>query len=255
MTVFNFFDYLNNPIADFCVKNNKNVQIYTLDDMMDYIQKLPHSKRCLEEKRYVSIGNQLRLYLSKIQDDFLYVDADVFLPEESIDVIKSYDNCIYFNKKSHTMEAGTFFRANKDCEFIKFYLEKYTHCADERMLRKINIFHEFPYKMDLENMKSGDMNLIKPDIRHFYISSFYTFKRQFPNADTIRYTFDSNARKEGTYWLLASDVEDIKAFMNLKTCMYFFDTRNPHISQNTLFELWKEQLNFVYQKELKFEEI
>ena len=35
--IFNFFDYLKNPIADFCVSNYESKTIYTLDDLLPEI--------------------------------------------------------------------------------------------------------------------------------------------------------------------------------------------------------------------------
>ena len=124
MVTFDFFDYGKNPIAAYCISHNKDIKVYTLDDMMPYIEKLPHSKKCLDLGVKISIGNQLRLYLSTLEDDFLYIDADCFLPESSIEEIKKYKNCVYYNQRFDKIENGTFFHSDKDCRFNRFYLEK-----------------------------------------------------------------------------------------------------------------------------------
>jgi hypothetical protein len=254
LVTFDFFDYCKNPIAEFCTSKNKDIKIYTLDDMMPYIQKLPHSKKCLDLGVKISIGNQLRLYLSTLEDDFLYVDADCFLPESSIDEIEKYKNCVYYNAKYNKIENGTFFHSDKDCEFNKFYLEKYNELGNESTFRKINIFHEYPYKREADPTMSGDMKLIKPDIRHFFISNFYKFKNCYPDISVIKYSFEKiSPNMRGAFWQLQDTYEDIYSATGKNNAIYFFNTTNPHISQVDLFNLWKEQLNYAYQKELQFE--
>lgn len=254
MVTFNFFDYCKNPIAAYCISKNKDIKVYTLEDMMPYIEKLPHSKKCLDLGIKISIGNQLRLYLSTLEDNFLYVDADCFLPEESLSEIEKYDNCVYYNKKFDKIENGTFFHSNKDCEFNKFYLEKYNELGNQNGFKKLNIFKEYPYKKDIEKMVSGDMKLIKPDIRHFFISNFYKFKNCNPDSSVIKYSFEPIAREmQGVFWQLQDTMEDIYNISTNNKSIFFFNTINPHISQTELFNLWKEQINYVYGKEMQFE--
>lgn len=256
MITFDFFDYGKNPIADFCIKNNKDLKVYTLDDMMPYIEKLPHSKKCLDLGVKLSIGNQLRLYLSTLEDDFLYVDADCFLPESSLAEIKSYKNCVYYNPTFDKIENGTFFHSDKDCRFNKFYLEKYNEIAAQPGLKRSNIFHTIPFERDADPTMSGDMKLIKPDIRHFFVSNFYKFKSFCSENDVIRYTFDKvTPGMKGVFWQLQDTMEDIYSISKNDSSIFFFDTINPHISQTDLFNLWKEQINYVYQKEMQFEQV
>lgn len=257
MVTFDFFDYCKNPIAEFCISKNKDIKVYTLEDMMPYIQQLPHSKKCLDLGVKISIGNQLRLYLSTLEDDFLYVDADCFLPESSIEEIKKYKNCVYYNPRFDKIENGTFFHSDKDCEFNKFYLEKYNELGNEPIFRRINIFKEYPYKVDRENLMSGDMKLLKPDIRHFFISNFYKFKNANPDISVVRYSFEDlkTQTAQGAFWQLQDDLEDIYNVSNRIRSIHFFNTANPHIPQTDLFNLWKEQINYVYGKEMQFEQI
>jgi len=257
MITFDFFDYCKNPIAEFCISKNKDIKVYTLEDMMPYIQQLPHSKKCLDLGVKISIGNQLRLYLSTLEDDFLYVDADCFLPESSIEEIKKYKNCVYYNPRFDKIENGTFFHSDKDCEFNKFYLEKYNELGNEPIFRRVNIFKEYPYKVDRENLMSGDMKLLKPDIRHFFISNFYKFKNANPDISVVRYSFEDlkTQTAQGAFWQLQDDLEDIYSVSNKIRSIHFFNTANPHIPQTDLFNLWKEQINYVYGKEMQFEQI
>lgn len=257
MVTFDFFDYCKNPIAEFCISKNKDIKVYTLEDMMPYIQQLPHSKKCLDLGVKISIGNQLRLYLSTLEDDFLYVDADCFLPESSIEEIKKYKNCVYYNPRFDKIENGTFFHSDKDCEFNKFYLEKYNELGNEPIFRRVNIFKEYPYKVDRENLMSGDMKLLKPDIRHFFISNFYKFKNANPDISVVRYSFEDlkTQTAQGAFWQLQDDLEDIYSLSNKIRSIHFFNTASPHISQTDLFNLWKEQINYVYGKEMQFEQI
>lgn len=254
MVSFNFFNYIENPIANFCAEQNKDLEVYNLEDMMPYIQELPNSKVCLLQGRKVAIGNQLRLYLSTLYDNFTYVDLDVFLCDEAISEIEKYENCIYYNKSVNIIEPGTFFHSHKNCKFIRFYLDKYSDITSGNF--DPNIFAKYPYELDLKNCMSGDMHLIKPNIRHFYISNFYQFKNYNPNIGIIKYTFnDKITTKEPTFWQLNNELDDIKSGFNGVSHIYYFNTNVNGLSRDTVFNLWKEQLNYVYGKEMQFEEI
>lgn len=253
MVSFNFFNYIENPIANFCAKQNKNLEIYSLEDMMPYIQKLPNSKACLLQDKKTSIGNQLRLYLSTLYDNFTYVDLDVLLYDKTISEIEKYENCIYYNSLIKKIEPGTFFHSNKNCKFIKFYLDKYSTITSKVL--NPYIFAEYPYELDLKNFISGDMHLIKPNIRHFYISNFYRFKNSNPNISIIKYTFNNIITEEPIFWQLNNTLDDIKLSFNGVSNIYYFNTTVNGLSRDTVFNLWKEQLNYVYGKEMQFVEI
>ena len=76
-TLLNISNYIENPIANFCISKYEHKKIYTLDDVMPDIQKLKHSKYVLEHNCGMSLlGDQLRLYLASKQDNFLYVDPN-----------------------------------------------------------------------------------------------------------------------------------------------------------------------------------
>lgn len=253
MVTFDFFNYCKNPIAEFCVSKNKDIKVYTLDDMMPYIQQLPYSKKCLDLGVNISIGNQLRLYLSTLEDDFLYVDADCFLPDNALEEIKKYKNCVYYNPQFDKIENGTFFHSDKDCKFNKFYLEKYNELGNEPAFRRIHIFRTFPYEREKDPTMSGDMKLIKPDVRHFFISNFYKFKNYCSENDVVKYSFERvTPDMKGVVWQLQDTLEDVYSISKKDGAIFFFNTINPHISQVDLFNLWKEQINYVYGKEMQF---
>ena len=256
MITFDFFDYGKNPLAEFCIANNKGLKVYTLDDMMPYIEKCPFSKRCLDLGVNISIGNQLRLYLSTLEDDFMYVDADCFLPESSVAEIKSYKNCVYFNPAFNKIENGTFFHSDKDCRFNKFYFDKYNELAKEPGFKRVNMFSTFPFERDADPTMSGDMKLIKSDVRHFFVSNFYKFRNYCSENDVVKYTFDRiTPGMKGAFWHLQSNMEDVYNITNNGTSVFFFNTVSSHISQVDLFNLWKEQINYVFQKKMQFEQV
>lgn len=114
--IFNFFDYLKNPIADFCVSNYKSKMIYTIDDLLPEIQKLNHSRWALGKGCKSYIGDQLRLKLATENDDFFYADADVFIPNLS-DITK-HKNCTDFIPEQNIINNGTFFTLIKIASLI-----------------------------------------------------------------------------------------------------------------------------------------
>ena len=76
IVVFNYDDYLKNPVAEYCVAQLQSPTILTLDDIMPDLQKLHHAKESYENV-YIKkngkslpsfIGDQIRLYYSLINE-------------------------------------------------------------------------------------------------------------------------------------------------------------------------------------------
>ena len=116
-------------------------RILTEKDLLPYIMNLRHSKWAWENKLYNYVGDELRLYLASISDDFLYIDADVVV--ENIKDIKM--DCCPRNKNN-----GTYFRANKNTEWVKYYLDIY---ETEEIGKATNmmVFDRYPYPIPLQN--------------------------------------------------------------------------------------------------------
>ena len=254
-TLLNISNYIENPIANFCISKYEHKKIYTLDDVMPDIQKLKHSKYVLEHNCGMSLlGDQLRLYLASKQDNFLYVDADCYIPDFS--EILSYKNCTCYDDFGR-IANGTFFYSQHDCEFNNYYLNLYnTVLENDYRLCNTDFFRKYPYKLDLKNKKSGDMDLIKVKCHHFMISKFYYFKKFYPGADTIFYIKEPHPvfNIPEVYWRM---FEDFSSFiMNTSNgTVWHYNTVNCVIPQDDLIRLFKEQMNYTYQKQLKFVEM
>ena len=123
VTIFNFYDYLKNPMAIYCVNQYKDKQILTLDDVKPYIDKCSHSKHCIERgdsKSY--IGDQVRLLMGSEIDDFCYVDADCIIND--LDKIKKDTIAVDCSSDgTFRLQNGTFFYGLKD--FNKYYYDVY----------------------------------------------------------------------------------------------------------------------------------
>lgn len=252
MVIFNFNDYLKNPIADFCTSAYKSKMIYTLNDLMDIIQSLKHSKWALENKKMSYIGDQLRLYLATLEDDFLYVDADCYIPEEEMKKILQYKNCSDYNKRLKQINNGTFFHSNKDCRFNKYYLELYNNIPEKEYgYPNMIIFHKYPFEM--KDGWSGDLKLLENKTRHFYLSNFYLFNKHYPNIDTIYYTKNNKKVELPLFWKLENAIDGYVSLADKE--VWFFETKYDYIPQDDMIRLWKEQLNYIYKKNLKFVEV
>lgn len=252
MVFFNFYDYLKNPIADFCANQN-SATILTLDDLYPNLNQLPYTRKILRIGRKCSVGNEFRLYLASKSDDFFYLDLDCFIPKNIITDIESKGNCVAIHK-SGCIETGTFFHSQKDCRFINYYLDKYHRLAEVNDTRKFNIFMHYPFERH-DNF-SGDMQLYKVDrnIRHFYLSTLIEFHRRNPNIDTIYYTYSNHTNDNvKDIWMFNTSLETYCRTFSLKNIFWHFDTCNyPYIDRQTLEDLFKAQMNFLYQKELKY---
>lgn len=254
-TLLNISNYVENPIANFCISKYEHKRIYSLDELMPDIQKLKHSKYVLEHNCGMSLlGDQLRLYLASKQDNFLYVDADCYIPDFS--EILSHKNCTYYDDFGR-INNGTFFYSQHDCDFNNYYLNLYNTVPEkDYQLFNTDFFKKYPYKLDLKNKKSGDMDLIKVKYHHFMISKFYYFKKFYPNIDTIYYIKEPHSlfSVPSVYWRM---FEDYKSFiMNTSNGkVWHYNTVNCLIPQDDLIRLFKEQMNYTFQKQLKYVEM
>lgn len=253
--IFNFFDYLKNPIVDFCVSNYKSKTIYTLDDLLPEIQKLNHSKWALDNNYRSYIGDQLRLKLATENNDFLYIDADVYVPD--LTNITEHKNCTDFISEKHIINNGTFFYTDKDCHFNAFYLGVYSHLSkNDYLLCNYEVFNKFPFELDLKHKKSADMTLLDNNgTKHFLLNIFYRFYNQYKNIDTIYFTKKQNVDSP-VVW----QIENCPKYIayrryNNNHATWYFETIYEFIPQDDLIRLFKEQLNFIYQKNLTFIEL
>lgn len=131
---FVFNGYENNPIVKMCLEKQPR-HILTEKDLLPIIQKLRHSKWAWDNKQWNFVGDELRLYLASQSDDFLYIDADAII--ENPEDIKM-DHCpANFNN-------GTFFRANKDTAWVKYYLDVYEN-NDIGQQTNMRVFQRYPY--------------------------------------------------------------------------------------------------------------
>lgn len=251
MIFFNFYNYLKNPIADFCFKQQKSAVVYTLEDINKFIENLPFTEKMIELGNKDMIGDEFRLYLASQSDDFLYLDLDCFIPQDVLLEIKNIDNCVAFHD-NRIIETGTFFHSNKDCDFIHFYLSKYKEKAENNNLKRENVYLKYPFNRSAH--KSGDMTLFNVDnkIRHFYLSRFYSFAKANGN-NPIYYTYNPNNKiTEKNVWVFNTKHEISDMTFSPTTLYWHYSLDYKYIDRQTLFDLFKEQMNFIYQKEMKF---
>lgn len=131
--IFDFNEFSKkNPIVEACIERTKslfnNVHVYNEHELMGLIMKLPHSKYHFEKGHWSFVGDQLRLYLATQHENFLYVDADVY--------IKRLSN-IKPNMIGEAGNEGTFFWKVGNNEFVNHYLQWYFDHPD---CEKPNIF-------------------------------------------------------------------------------------------------------------------
>ena len=185
-TSFIFNGYENNPIVKMCLEKQPR-HILTEKDLLPYIMKLRHSKWAWENKMYSYVGDELRLYLASQSDDFLYIDADVVI--ENIDDIKM--DCCPKDKNN-----GTFFRANRNTEWVKYYLNIY---ETEDVGRDVNYMVFYKYNFPIPTQDD-----IK--YRHYFTSYWERWKNRDRNEKHIM-LFDAE-NEDGVHTLYLKDCKE-----------------------------------------------
>lgn len=230
ITIFNFFNYTNNPIVKYTVNQYKDKQVLTLDDCMPDIMKLRHSKFCYENNLRSRIGNQLRLYYASISDDFIYVDADSLV--YNIDDLEM-GNCA---PASLNYNDGSYFRANKETDWVKYYVDLYQTNTTIGDIGNEMVYSRYKYKVPTQKL-----NFV-----HFYVSCFNKFARNNPDLTEILYTRNRDYafnKYKGPIWLFDENYGRVT------------NTRIFHTGNIIPFDVFKEQLQYSLQRELKFTEV
>ena len=189
---FVFNGYENNPIVKMCLAQQPRC-IMTEKDLMPYIRKLRYSKWAWENGLWSFVGDELRLYFASMLDDFLYIDADVIV--ENPDDIKM--DCV-----PPDLNNGTFFRANKNTPWVKYYLNLYEKEDVGRMVN-YRVFKTYPYEMPVQdNIR----------YKHFYTSFWERYRKRdrtknhallFDAEDEIRAVY----KKDIVEWHYFKDCE------------------------------------------------
>lgn len=225
ITFFNFYNYDKNPIVEYCLSFYKDKQLLSLNDCLADILRLRYSRFCYENDYKSYIGDELRLYYASISDDFIYVDCDSLV--KNINELKMNYACPTKNQ----VNEGSYFRANKNTQWIKHYLDVYENNEIGKK-GNITVHNIFPFEIPTQKL----------DYVHFYTSCF----NRFPKQDTIYYT------------------KDYKKALDFNKPIWCFDDKEGVITNNRIFhttdklpfEIFKEQLRYSLDNtNLKFEEI
>ena len=263
--ILNYNNYIKNPIADFCVSQLPSPTILTWDDIKGDAMKLHHSKGVLSNlksghTRPSFLGDELRLYYSLQYDNFLYCDADVYLPKDVQKTIWKSKNCIALDTYDNRIDNGTFFCSDKGCKFNEYYFNLY-ETAELQNVINTNVYKKFPYHVDFEKRTAGDMNLLEVPCRHFMLSKMYDFKQVVgSNIDTVYYTKEPDIykilKKEPKYiWKMTDPRKNNTAYnITSKKVIFIWDINYEYLSQDDMIRLWKEQINYTFGRTLKYAE-
>lgn len=175
LTSFLFNGYENNPIVRMCLEKQPR-RILTEKELLPIIRILKHSNWAYENNKWSFVGDELRLYLATQSEDFCYIDADVVI-ENPEDILM--DHCPV------NLNNGTFFRANKNTEWCKYYLDIY----ESRNIKcQVNyaLFKAYPHYIPVQD-----------NIRytHYFTSFWERWKRRDLNKKHIL-LFDATCEKE-----------------------------------------------------------
>ena len=195
---FVFNGYENNPIVRMCLEKQPRT-ILTEKELLPIIQTLRHSKWAYENKEFSFASDELRLYLASQSDDFLCIDADAVV--ENIDDIKM-DCC------PKNLNNGTFFRANKNTEWVKYYLELYEK-RDIKNIVNYQLFRQYPFPIPTQdNIK----------YRHYFTSFWERYKNRNMNKENIL-VFDAETEDDIRTYFYKERIE----WHYYKDCEYFKD--------------------------------
>ena len=239
---------LKNPISKFCFENVKN----QINSEIKIINKIDN--RCkhslIADSEYVLDQLRFKTILGCENECFIF-NNDVFFSD--INKILKHKNTVYADARlteKPYIDSSVFIYTNRDNSWVRYYYELYNNEAEKlKHLSNIAV-------TDLYQQKGINMN-IDSKCLPWKLSGFYEYYKRFPKVDTIYYSFSDDLYKDiDVYWRLQNcnvplrfiDYDDGKS-------IFFFETLFEGLDKNTAIKLWKDQLRFIYQKDLTFEEI
>lgn len=174
--------YQENPIVKFCLDKYPEKNIITEKEVRECLPYCKHSKWAYENQRWNFVGDQIRLFLAMQSDDFTYVDGDSWV--RNLDDLKMGSLCLENDGKTND---GSYFRANKDTEWVKHYYEVYNNLPEGGYgLVNYDIHEKYPIKMPTQKL----------NYTHFYTSWFNRISKKL-TSPTLCYTmFRDRAQAE-----------------------------------------------------------
>lgn len=257
MVVYTYdFDgsFFKNPVAKFCLENLKKqlpkveIKIFSEKDLP--MEDCAHSKLT---KKYQFKVDQIRMKMAAdCKEDCLTVDGDVFFPDIK-EVIK-HKNTVWADTRFTSepyINNGIFMYTSRRNEWVKYYYDLYNIRPEELCeMSNMQVFEQYPHKGIRLNTTTKCL--------HWYISKFNDFKKRYPNATTIYYSFNPPQLRipDKVYWKLSNCDTPIR-YLDFEEggSVFFFETLFSGLDQKEAFELWKQQMCYTYQKDLKFEEL
>lgn len=175
-------NYQENPIVKFCLEKYPEKNIITEKEIRECLPYCKHSKWAFENQRWNFAGDQVRLFLAMQSDDFTYVDGDSWV--RNLDNLKMGSLCLENDGKTND---GSYFRANKDTEWVKHYYEVYNNLPEGGYgLVNYDIHEKYPVRMPTQKL----------NYTHFYTSWFNRISKKL-TSPTLCYTmFRDRAQAE-----------------------------------------------------------
>ena len=175
-------NYQENPIVKFCLEKYPEKNIITEKEIRECLPYCKHSKWAFENQKWNFVGDQVRLFLAMQSDDFTYVDGDSWV--RNLDNLKMGSLCLENDGKTND---GSYFRANKDTEWVKHYYEVYNNLPEGGYgLVNYDIHEKYPVRMPTQKL----------NYTHFYTSWFSRIAKKLTNP-TLCYTmFRDRAQAE-----------------------------------------------------------
>ena len=166
--------YEENPIVQFCLDKYKSKNIITEKEIRECLPYCKHSKWAFENQRWNFVGDQIRLFLAMQSNDFTYVDGDSWV--RNLDLLKMNSVCL---ENDNSINDGSYFRANKDTEWVKHYYDIYNKIPEsEYALVNYDIHKKYTTTFPTQKL----------NYTHFYTSWFNRISKKL-TSPTLCYTF------------------------------------------------------------------
>lgn len=230
VNIITFNHYEENPIVQFCLDKYPNKNIITEREIKEVLPYCKHSKWAYENQKWQFVGDQLRLFYALHSDDFVYVDSDSWV--RNIDLLKMNSICL---EGDGNCNDGSFFRGNKDTDWVKFYYDIYQK-NDIGEIVNYEVHKQFPTTFPTQKL----------EFTHYYLSWFNRLVKNLKSPAVYTTIFRDRASVE------IMKGNDVVWFCTVPGDTYY-SKYNAHLYQYYFIpkDLFQAQLDYTAKRHIQ----
>lgn len=155
---YDFFDHLkDDKVRQMCIQSWKDCipkakfvcKTEKTPEIAEYIKNSKWCQECLKKKMYSFLGDPIRLWEALNNENFLYLDTDVYMTKNILPLLEKYDfftgQQLDYVKKKKVFQPGTILWLKGKNKLIEDVLREYDNLIPDKSLSSDIVNGKFSY--------------------------------------------------------------------------------------------------------------